>query len=99
MRLTLGGPVEAHVELLHAVVDERDLVVRHKPVRPLSVSWTARADGYRTHIFITSVSIRRFPELYIPQHHQTSLLDDMQALRDLSWCAIGVLVAAEWERQ
>lgn len=29
-RLTLFGPLEAHVELLHVVVDERDFVVAHQ---------------------------------------------------------------------
>ena len=32
-RRTFRGPIEANAELLHAVVDEVNLVVRHKPIR------------------------------------------------------------------
>jgi len=52
------------VELLHAIVDEGDLIVRHKPANETESvqSATAGQPPEETHSFITSVSIRRLPE-------------------------------------
>lgn len=56
-RRTLWWSVEANIEFLHIVVDERDFIVRHEPGSP------GQSDGVDgdddAHIFITSVSMRR----------------------------------------
>jgi hypothetical protein len=70
MILTFCGAIEADVELLHAIVDQSHLVVRHQPVRRKRSAHSPKMPredeegSCKTHIFMTSVSIRRLGELY-----------------------------------
>lgn len=66
MLLTLRGPVEADVELLHVVINEVHLVVGHQPMgngrspRRQRLPYTARKGRWMsTHSLMTSVSMRR----------------------------------------
>ena len=69
---TLSWTVEAHVELLHAIVHEGDLIVGHQPSKRQSrvsdnhSTHFPREPAQPAHIFMTSVSIRRLEEEWRP---------------------------------
>ena len=61
---TLSRTVKPHIEFLHVIVHQVDLIVGHEPVYGMSLSILAlwpHAALRSTYNFMTSVSMRRFP--------------------------------------